>query len=109
MKQLLIIFLDNAIKFSNENSTIYISANLNNENLEISIKDNGIGIEENQLIFLGERFYKADKSRMYSSKGMGLGLSIAKNLCKLLNGDFFIESEIDKGTTIRLNFPVKNK
>lgn len=108
MKQLFIIFMDNAIKFSNENSTIYVSTKLSNGKLEISIKDNGTGIEENQLIFLGERFYKADKSRRYSSKGMGLGLSIAKNLCKLLKGDFFIESEIDKGTTIRISFPIKN-
>lgn len=107
-KQLLIIFLDNAIKFSKENDEIQIKTRVINNNIEISIKDDGIGIEKNKLDLLGERFYKVDKSRTYSSKGVGLGLSIAKNLCNLLNGKFDIESELNEGTTIKLTFPLKN-
>lgn len=107
-KQLLIIFLDNAIKFSKENDEIQIQTRVINDNIEISIKDNGIGIEKNKLALLGERFYKVDKSRTYSSKGVGLGLSIAKKLCNLLNGKFDIKSELNKGTTVNLTFPIKN-
>lgn len=70
-KQLLIIFLDNAIKFSKENSEIQVTTNIIKEKLEISIKDNGIGMEKNQLVFLGQRLYKVNNSRVYSSKGIG--------------------------------------
>lgn len=107
LKQLLIIFLDNAIKFSKENSEIEIRTTNVKDKLEITIIDNGIGIGKDQLVFLGERFYKVDNARSFSSKGIGLGLSIAKNLCRLLRGTFEIESEINKGTKVKINFPIK--
>lgn len=103
LKQLLIIFIDNAIKFSTENSKIQLAIN-SGEYLSITITDYGIGIPKEDIPFIGERFYKADKARKYSHKGTGLGLSIAKHLIKLLNCEMKIESEVNTGTQIKINF-----
>lgn len=103
LKQLLIIFIDNAIKFSYENSKIQLSVNLK-DTLAITITDYGIGIPKEAIPFIGERFYKADKARKYSDKGTGLGLSIAKHLIELLNCKLQIESEVNVGTKIEITF-----
>lgn len=100
LKQLLIIFIDNAVKFSPEKSTIDISTSIKDNYLCIAIKDEGIGIPKDEIQYLGERFYKADKSRSSYTDGTGLGISIAKQLVKLLNGNLKIESTLGKGTTI---------
>ena len=104
LKQLLIIFLDNAIKFSENKGIIEVSTQADNKNMYITIKDNGIGIPKNEIQHLGEKFFKADKSRSSKIDGTGLGLSIAKRLVKVLNGDFSIESDLDKGTIIAISF-----
>lgn len=104
LKQLLIIFLDNAIKFSPDNEIIEVSTYADNNNISITIEDHGIGIPEEEIEFLGERFYKGDKSRSSNAGGTGLGLSIAKRLVKVLNGNFYIESELNKGTKITISF-----
>ena len=100
LKQLLIIFLDNAIKFSEYKGIIEVSTQADNKNMYITIKDNGIGIPKDEIQHLGEKFFKADKSRSSNIHGTGLGLSIAKRLVKVLNGQLSIESEEGKGTTI---------
>ncbi len=103
LKQLLIIFIDNAIKFSTENSKIQLAINFG-VTLSITITDYGIGISKEDIPFIGERFYKADKARKYSDKGTGLGISIAKHLVKLLNCELGIESEVNVGTKIKITF-----
>lgn len=107
LKQLLLIFLDNAIKFSNNKGLLQISTHNDKENINITIKDQGVGIPKGEIEYLGERFYKADKAR--NSGGTGLGLSIAKRLIKILNGSFSIESEEGKGTTIAISIYRKYK
>lgn len=107
LKQLLLIFLDNAIKFSNNKGLLQISTHNDKENINITIKDQGVGIPKGEIEYLGERFYKADKAR--NSGGTGLGLSIAKRLIKILNGSFSIESEEGKGTTIIISIYRKSK
>lgn len=105
LKQLLIIFIDNAIKFSPDNEIIEVSTTYaDNNNISITIEDHGIGIPEEEIESLGERFYKGDKSRSSNTGGTGLGLSIAKRLVKVLNGNFYIESELNKGTKITISF-----
>jgi len=106
LKQLLIIFLDNAIKFSKNNGILKVSTYVDNKNIYITIKDNGIGIPKDEIQHLGEKFYKADKARNSKADGTGLGLSIAKRLVKVLNGHFSIESDLDKGTTITISFSI---
>lgn len=104
LKQLLIIFIDNAVKFSKNNDEIKISTYINNNDIYITIKDNGIGIPKDEIKYLGEKFFKADRARNSKNEGTGLGLSIAKRLVKVLNGNFFIESDLDKGTTVIISF-----
>lgn len=106
LKQLLLIFLDNAIKFSKNNDILQVSTHADNNNIYITIKDQGIGIPKAEIQYLGERFYKADKARNSNTGGTGLGLSIAKRLVKVLNGNFSIESEEGKGTTITISFSI---
>lgn len=104
LKQLIIIFLDNAIKFSEIKGKIVISTYSEVNKIFIAIKDNGIGISKDELKYLGEKFYKADKARKSNIEGTGLGLSIAKRLVKALNGEFSVESDLGKGTTITISF-----
>ena len=106
LKQLLIIFLDNAIKFSKNKGILKVSTYADNKNIYITIKDNGIGIPKDEIQYLGEKFYKADKARNSKADGTGLGLSIAKRLVKVLNGNFSIESDLEKGTTITISFSI---
>lgn len=104
LKQLLIIFLDNGIKFSPNKGSLRISTYTDNKNIFITIEDSGIGIPKNEIQYLGEKFFKADRARTSKAEGTGLGLSIAKRLVKVLNGYFSIESELKKGTKIIISF-----
>ncbi|MCB2305118.1 cell wall metabolism sensor histidine kinase WalK [Clostridium estertheticum] len=108
LKQLLIIFIDNAIKFSHVNSKIKLAIILEKINqedtLSITITDYGIGISKEDIPFIGERFYKADKARKYSGNSTGLGISIAKHLIKILNCELKIKSQINVGTQIKIKF-----
>jgi len=106
LKQLFLIFLDNAIKFSPFNSEIIIKSTLDNDSILVLIRDKGVGINSCNIEHLGERFYKADSSRSSSNSGTGLGISIAKKLIKLLQGGFSIDSELNKGTTIKIHLPI---
>lgn len=99
--------LDNAIKASNNNSSLNINGNFINDNLyEIKIIDEGIGISKEDLKNVLEPFYMVDKSR---GKNLGLGLSICKEICEVNNIIFNIDSEINKGTTVTLIFNVGAK
>lgn len=112
LKQLLIIFIDNSIKFSYKKGIIKISTYSASKKTYIEIQDSGIGIQKSEIEYLGEKFYKADKSRDNNVEGNGLGLSIAKKLVKLLNGSFTVSSDLGQGTTITislLNFQDRNE
>ena len=103
LKQLFLIFIDNAIKFSNNNSTIELSIELK-DSILVTIRDFGIGIPKEAIPHIGERFYKVDKSRNYSTKGTGLGISIANHLAQILNCKFKIQSDLNIGTKIEITF-----
>ncbi|OOP72533.1 ATP-binding protein [Clostridium beijerinckii] len=106
LKQLIIIFMDNAIKFSENKGVLKVATYTDNKNIYITIEDNGIGIPKDEIQYLGEKFYKADKARKANAGGTGLGLSIAKRLTKVLNGNVSIESDLGKGTTITISFSI---
>ena len=107
LKQLFVIFIDNAIKFSPENTEIQIAAYVK-DYVYVKISDNGYGIPKEDIPYVWERFYKVDKSRMKSDIGAGLGLSIAKYLIDLHKGVVKLESELNKGTTIKVGLPYIN-
>ncbi len=95
LEQMLIILLDNAIKYT-EKGSVSVSARWDDEKVVISVNDTGIGIDEADLPYVFDRFYKVDKA--HSGKGSGLGLSIAKELLKRMGEDIRVTSEKGKGT-----------
>jgi two-component system sensor histidine kinase VicK len=94
--------LSNAIKYSPEETNINVWIKESIENVEIFVKDNGIGIPEQDLPRLFERFYRVDKARSREMGGTGLGLSIAKEIMDAHKGEIIIESQFTKGTTVIL-------
>ena len=76
IQQVLYNLIDNAIKFSHHNSTIYIQASVRHEKVFVSVKDTGIGIPKDSIKKIWERFYKSDISRGKDKRGTGLGLSL---------------------------------
>ena len=106
-EQILIILLDNAVKYSKEEKLIQINASTNKEHLTIEVKDYGIGIPEEELPFVLNRFYRVDKARSRKNGGNGLGLSIAKRLVDLYGDSMQIESVYGKWTKVTIAFPMK--
>lgn len=106
LRQLFVIFLDNAVKYSPEATMITVTLNRIHNNLsEIRVQDHGDGISEDELPYIWDRFYKSDKSR--KSRGTGLGLAIAKHLVELHEGKVSIRSEMGKGTEVTVLLPLK--
>ncbi len=97
--------IENAIKYNNENGKIEIKALKEKNNLIIYIQDNGIGISKDDLPFIFERFYRADKSRNSQNQGTGIGLAVARELVEAHQGKIKVESE-GQGTLFKLIFPV---
>lgn len=97
LEQLLINLIDNAIKYT-EHGGITIDVKMEDKNIKIVIEDTGIGIPEEHLSRIFERFYVVDKSRSRRSGGTGLGLSIVKHIVLLHNGSINVESTPGKGT-----------
>ncbi|RVU55648.1 HAMP domain-containing sensor histidine kinase [Anaerosphaera multitolerans] len=104
LNQILMNIISNAVKYSNADGKINISATSNHFNVNIKVQDNGIGIPEEDLNRIFERFYRVEKSRSRSMGGTGLGLSIAKELIDAMGGDIKIQSQLKEGTTVTLTF-----
>ncbi len=103
-----IIFLDNAIKYSPKQTTIAITSEKTDGHVCIHIKDQGMGIREEDIPHLFDRFYRTDKSRTKSdAPGYGLGLAIAKQIVDKHNGSIKVESK-NKGTVFTIKLPVKH-
>ena len=83
IKQAIRIFMDNAVKYTAEDGSVLLKSYVSNNKLYFIIKDNGIGISENDLPKIFDRFYRADTSRDKKSGGSGLGLAIAKIILDL--------------------------
>jgi len=110
-KQLLRIFLDNAIKFTSKKGKIRIKIDkFNSNNFYFSIADDGPGISSEDLPFVFDRFFQADKSRTRKKNGgSGLGLAIAKQIVDSYSGDIDVESEAGVGTKFIVVLPLNNR
>jgi signal transduction histidine kinase len=109
LKELLVIFLDNAIKYSPEKSEVRLSTKKSGGNAIIEIKDHGIGIDEKDIPLLFERFYRADKARSKKdTDGFGLGLSIAKQIVDKHKGTIDVKSKVGSGTIFQIKLPLKS-
>jgi two-component system phosphate regulon sensor histidine kinase PhoR len=98
--------LDNAVKYSSKHGEIHLGAQRRRSEIALSVSDDGVGIGQEDLPRIFERFYRADKARSRELGGTGLGLSIVKHIAQLHGGRVEAESEIGRGTTIRVILPV---
>lgn len=102
IRRVVINLLDNAIKFSYDNTKIKISARTNQKNILVSIGNFGIGIENDNLRYVFDRFYKTDQSRSDDKKGAGLGLSLVKNIISCHNQKIWVESiDTKQGSAVK--------
>lgn len=107
LAQILLNVLDNAVKFTPAGGSIAVTVEPGDERtLIVRIADTGVGIPKGEIPRLGERFYRADKTRSREMGGTGLGLSIVKHLMKAHGGRMAIESTLGHGTTVSLHFPL---
>jgi two-component system phosphate regulon sensor histidine kinase PhoR len=107
LQEALYNLLDNAVKYSRERGEITLMARRRDQQIVLSVSDNGIGISNEDLPRIFERFYRVDKARSHDSvRGTGLGLAIVKHIAQLHGGHVEAESEIEKGTTIRVVLPI---
>ncbi|MFZ4770221.1 MAG: sensor histidine kinase [Ferruginibacter sp.] len=108
IKQVLINLVDNAIKYSNQNDVIEASVyNVDGKNVLIEISDEGVGIPDEHLPRIFERFYRTDLARSRKEGGSGLGLSICKHIIEAHGQAIHVRSKIDVGTTIGFTLPMK--
>jgi two-component system sensor histidine kinase ArlS len=104
IKQLIRIFIDNAIKYTPESGSVTLSCVQSGKNVIVSIKDTGIGIEKKHLPHIFERFYRTEESRQKQSGGTGLGLSIAKIIISLHDAEIYVDSSPKKGSEFIIFF-----
>jgi two-component system phosphate regulon sensor histidine kinase PhoR len=106
LQEVLYNLLDNAVKYSHEHGEVLLRAARHDSEMLLSVTDNGIGIGKDDLPRIFERFYRADKARSRELGGTGLGLAIVKHIVQLHGGRVEAESELGRGTTIRVVLPV---
>jgi len=97
--------VENAIKYNVPGGTVYLTIRRVEDNAVLEIRDTGVGIPEDALNHVFERFYRVDKARSRKSGGSGLGLSIVRNMVERNQGTIHVESTVGTGTTFTLTFP----
>lgn len=105
ISQVVINLLSNAVKYSSADSNISIDVFENTHSVGFIIKDNGIGVPEDELPFIFERFYRADKSRNRYTGGSGLGLAIVKSIVEAHGGEISVKSKINVGSSFEVALP----
>lgn len=101
--------LDNAIKYSPPKTKVVVVLKMDHSHAVIEIKDQGAGIEESQLPYVFDRFYRGDSARSKNeTDGYGLGLAIAKNIMDLNHGSISVASKVGKGSTFTMRLPLQN-
>lgn len=105
LKQLILIFIDNAFKYTNKNDEILISVRENDNNIVISVQDSGIGINSDEINLIFDRFFRSENVRNKDIDGSGIGLSIAKMIIVNLKGSINVSSKINEGTKFDLIIP----
>ncbi|MDN3016662.1 ATP-binding protein [Paenibacillus sp. BSR1-1] len=107
IEQVLTNLIDNAIRHTPKGGSVRLNVTSEDKGIRIEVKDSGSGIPEEDLPFVFERFYKADKARTRGRAGTGLGLAIAKNIIDAHRGHISVQSKLGQGTTFSFLLPRK--
>ena len=105
LRQVLYNLMDNAIKYTPNGGKITIRWNVVKAGVSFEVEDTGVGIPEEDLPRVFERFYRVDKARNREAGGTGLGLAIVKHLVLAMKGRVKVTSTVGKGTTFRVTLP----
>ncbi|MFA9396638.1 MAG: ATP-binding protein [Clostridiaceae bacterium] len=105
-KQIIINLLSNAYRYTNENGKVVVKEIISKKMLEIEICDNGIGISNEDMPYIFERFYRGDSSRSRETGGSGIGLTIVKSLVEAHDGKIEVMSQFGKGSVFKIYMPV---
>lgn len=100
--EILSVFIENGIEYNKENGFVKVYARKVGESVEITVEDSGIGIKEQDIPHIFDRFYRGEKSRSRETGGVGLGLPIAKELAKLIDAAIRVESKVGSGSKFTL-------
>jgi signal transduction histidine kinase len=107
IERIMLNLLSNAVKFSSSGSTINVRISDGEEYITISVEDKGIGIPEDKLGHLFERFTQVDKSLTRPHEGSGIGLSLTKSLAEMHGGSISVKSQYGKGSTFEVRLPIR--
>lgn len=106
LHQLLVILLDNALKYTGENDSIGVKTYAEDQKIVVEVSDTGMGIKEENIQYIFDRFYREDKARSRETGGVGLGLSIAQWIVSKHNGTIkVLKNHQHKGTTFKVKLP----
>jgi signal transduction histidine kinase len=98
--------VENAIKYNQEEGWVQVSLNADHKYFYLKVADSGMGIPQESLDHIFERFYRVDKARSRKSGGSGLGLSIVQTMVQRNGGEIAVDSTVGKGSTFTLTFPI---
>ena len=104
LKQVVDHLISNAVKYAPEGGRVNVELKLSDDKYELKVEDEGIGMDEGQLVHIFDRFYRADSSDT-AVQGVGLGMSIVRNIVLAHHGDIQIESQLDEGTIVMVSLP----
>ncbi|MBT6048077.1 MAG: HAMP domain-containing histidine kinase, partial [Candidatus Scalindua sp.] len=98
--------IDNSVKYTEQEGTISINSTITDKEVKLEISDTGMGITTEDINKIFNEFYRARNAKAAELRGTGLGLSIVKNLIKQYGGSIDVQSQIEKGTTVTISFPI---
>lgn len=106
VERIMLNLLSNAVKFGKVNGSIFVKTDVKDENLLITVEDDGVGIPKNKVPIIFDRFRQVDESLTRSSEGSGIGLSLVRALVDMLEGDIIVRSKYGEGTTFTIILPI---
>ncbi|MBH0230124.1 two-component system histidine kinase PnpS [Halobacillus yeomjeoni] len=107
LKQVFMNLLTNAVNYTPSEGEVSIACTETEDHIVVSVSDNGVGIPEDEISRIFERFYRVDKARSRNSGGTGLGLAIVKHIVEAHQGTIHVESTVNVGTTFQVSIPKK--